>query len=118
MTKFHDMLQREIAQEKAMNGVGGITPAVPVSNAPATCGIPKDSLPTVCAPKVDRASFSDGGLILAVLMHDKDHKKKDCDLAILIGISVQQVHAAVELNPTLLQMQGSMVAMVGAPPAA
>jgi len=114
MTKFHDMLMREISQEKTMN----IAPigTVPVSNAPATCGMPKDSLPSVCAPKPeDRASFSHGGLILSVLAHDHPHKKKDCDLAILIGISIQDVHAAVLANPTLLQMQaGGIVAMVGA----
>ncbi len=90
--------------------IGAITPSVPVSNAPSTCGVPKADLPTVCAPKVDTAEFSKTGLMLSILSYDKDRKHKDCDMAILLAISVQDVHALVHACP-LMELTGNMVGL-------
>ena len=92
--------------------IGAIAPSVPVSNAPSTCGIPKADLPSVCAPKVDTAQFSKTGLMLSILSYDKGRKHKDCDMAILLAISVQDVHALVQASP-LMEMTGNMVGLVG-----
>lgn len=96
-----------------IGAIGGIAAPVPTSSAPATCGIPKACLPTVCAPKPDSASISKTGMVLLLLDHEPTKRKRSVDLAILLAISVQDLGKLVEACP-LLQMTGGMVAMVGA----